>query len=66
MVSPDRAVRLAEATVTVRDVTHASSTYEITITNMLIKSVDSGANNRNVQGATYSFEATDIEVVASA
>lgn len=52
------------ATVTVRDVTTASGTLDIEITNMLIKDINQGVDNRGVQGATHAFEATLVELVS--
>lgn len=53
---------IASATVQIRDVTTASGVKVLTITNMVIKDISTGANNTSIQGATHTWEATNVAI----
>lgn len=54
------------ATVDVKDVTTAADTKRLTITNMLIKGVNTTLTNRQIGEYAYDFDATDIAVADAA
>jgi hypothetical protein len=57
---------IASATMIIRDITHASNTKTLTITNMLIKGVGFGANRTSLEDAVYDWEATNVAIADTA